>query len=238
MTSARVTHAGVARRALVLQQEAASPGGLILSWLGSRGFDAHVVHMDSGPQAVDLSGYQLVVPLGSEFAAYDDHVPWIPYELELLRRAHFSGASVLGICFGAQLLARALGGRCHRSNKAEIGWARVRSYDAEMLAEGPWFQWHFDTFDLPGDARLVAESDVGPQAFVAAQSMGVQFHPEVTPEIMEDWVSVYRHELDKEGVDPDGLLEETNVGAEQAQKRSLALLDAFLALVVPRAEVS
>ena len=85
---------------------------------------------------------------------------------------------------------------------------------------------------------LVAESDVGPQAFVAAQSMGVQFHPEVTPEIMEDWVSVYRHELDKEGVDPDGLLEETNVGAEQAQKRSLALLDAFLALVVPRAEVS
>ena len=58
-----------------------------------------------------------------------------------------------------------------------------------MVSEGPWFQWHFDTFDLPDDAQLVAESDVGPQAFVAAQSMGVQFHPEVTPEIMEDSVA-------------------------------------------------
>lgn len=233
-----MTTASVARRGSVIQQEAASPGGLVLSWLASRGFQAEIIRMDAGHQSVDLGRYHLVVPLGSEFAAYDDHIPWIANELELLREAHYSGTSVLGICFGAQLLARALGAGCHRASQAEIGWARVRSYNAEMVSEGPWFQWHFDTFDLPGEAQLLAESDVGPQVFVAAQSMGVQFHPEVTPEIMDDWVSVYRHELDKEGVDPDGLLKETSVGAAPAEKRSLALLDAFLARIMPPAQVS
>jgi GMP synthase-like glutamine amidotransferase len=233
-----MTGAPVANRALVMQQEAASPGGLVLSWLRSRGFQTEIVRMDSEHEPVDVSRYRLIVPLGSEFAPYDDHIPWITHELELLREAHYSGASVLGICFGAQLLARVLGGGCHRANTAEIGWTRVHSYDLEMVSEGPWFQWHFDTFDLPGQVQLVAENEVGPQAFIASQSMGVQFHPEVTPAIMEDWVSVYPHELDKEGVDPDGLLEETNAAAAQAETRSHALLDAFLARIVRPAEVN
>ncbi|HXW78231.1 MAG TPA: type 1 glutamine amidotransferase [Acidimicrobiales bacterium] len=233
-----MTNPSMAQRALVVQQEAASPGGLVLSWLRSRGFQAETVRMDAEHEPVDLSRYRLIVPLGSEFAAYDDHIPWIGDELELLRQAHHSGASVLGICFGAQLLARALGAGCHRANRAEIGWVRVHSFNADMVSEGPWFQWHFDTFDLPGHAQLVAENDVGPQAFIAGQSMGVQFHPEVTPAIMGDWVSVYRHELDKEGVDPDGLLEETNLGAVEAERRSFALLDAFLERIVRPAEVS
>ena len=56
---------------------------------------------------------------------------------------------------------------------------------------------------------MIAENEVGPQAYVIGRSLGVQFHPEVTTTIMDDWVRVYRHELDEHGVDPDGLLEET-----------------------------
>jgi hypothetical protein len=58
--------------------------------------------------------------------------------------------------------------------------------------------------------------------------MGVQFHPEVTPEIMDSWVAVYRHELDQEGVDPDGLLEETHRRAAETRKSAWQLFDGFL----------
>jgi len=136
--------------------------------------------------------------------------------------------SVLGICFGGQLLARALGSRCFRADVSEIGWLPVRSRDPELVPEGPWFQWHFDTFEPPPGAVVVAETEVGPQAYVVGKSLGVQFHPEVTTEIMEDWVRVYRHELDDEGVDPDALLAETYERADSARGASRRLFDAFL----------
>jgi hypothetical protein len=104
----------------------------------------------------------------------------------------------------------------------------VRTKDPTFVPEGPWFQWHFDTFDPPADADVVAETDVGPQAFVAGRHLGLQFHPEVTTQIMEDWVRVYRHELDADGVDPDALLAETYERARSARAASRTLLDAYL----------
>jgi hypothetical protein len=104
----------------------------------------------------------------------------------------------------------------------------VRTRDPELVPEGPWFQWHFDTFASPPGATLVAESDAGAQAFVAGRSLGLQFHPEVTPEIMDNWVRTYRHELDDEGVDPDALLEETKRRAEESRRTSWQLLERYL----------
>ena len=77
-------------------------------------------------------------------------------------------------------------------------------------------------------SEVIADSEVGPQAYVVGRSMGVQFHPEVTPQIMDDWVRVYRHELDAEGVDPDQLLEQTHANAEKNRKTSWRLLDTFI----------
>ena len=109
---------------------------------------------------------------------------------------------MLGLCFGGQMLARVLGGEVSRGDIAEIGWLPVRTTDPELVPQGPWFQWHFDTFTTPPGATLIAESDVAPQAFVWGRSLGLQFHPEVTPEIMHDWVREYRHELDAGGRRP------------------------------------
>jgi GMP synthase-like glutamine amidotransferase len=214
-------------RALVIQHEAATPGGLLLDWLGEHDVETDVVRIDEQQGDIDLHGYDLLVPLGSEFAPYHDHIPWIPREAELLREAHESGTSVLGICFGGQLLARALGARCYRGT-AEIGWLPVRSRDPGFVGGGPWFQWHFDTFEAPAGAELLADSDAGPQAYVIGQSMGVQFHPEVTPQIMEDWVRVYPHELEAEGVGPQALLEETRERVPAAAAMARRLLDTFL----------
>ena len=126
------------------------------------------------------------------------------------------------------MLARVLGGEVFRSTGSEIGWLPVRSKEPELVPEGPWFQWHFDAFTLPPGATLIAESDLGPQAFVAGRNLGLQFHPEVTPEIMNDWVRVYRHELDADGIDPEGLLEETKRRAPESQQMSRQMLERFL----------
>ena len=72
------------------------------------------------------------------------------------------------------------------------------------------------------------ETDLCPQAFVAGRSLGLQFHPEVTPEIMDDWVRVYRHELDADGVDPDALLEETHRRGTESRRMSWQLLERYL----------
>jgi len=125
------------------------------------------------------------------------------------------------------MLARVLGAKNFRSEQAEIGWLPVRTHDPALVSEGPWFQWHFDSFTTPPGSKVVAETDVGPQAFVAGRSLGLQFHPEVTPEIMEEWVRVYPHELRAEGVDPDGLLAETRRRAASSREVTWRLLERF-----------
>jgi GMP synthase-like glutamine amidotransferase len=214
-------------RALVLQHEQPTPGGLILDWLDETGAAIDLHRIDLDEREIDPRDHDMIVSLGSEFAAFDDTIPWIPKEMDLLRRALDADVPVLGICFGGQLLARTLGARCWRSQESEIGWLPVRTIDPELVPEGPWFQWHFDTFEPPAGSTLIADSAAGPQAYVVGRSLGTQFHPEVTPEIMDDWVRVYRHELDAEGVDPDRLLEETHARWGAAKESAWRLLDGW-----------
>lgn len=215
-------------RVLIIEHERATPGGLIYEWLADHDADVEELRIDIDEREVDPRDYDLLIPLGSEFAAYDDTVPWLEREKQMLRVAADADVPVLGICFGGQLLARVLGGESFRAEQAEIGWLPVRTKDPELVPEGPWFQWHFDSFTVPEGATVLAESDAGPQAFVIGRSLGVQFHPEVTPQIMDEWVRVYRHELDDSGVDPDALLEETHRNAASARATSRKLLDAYL----------
>jgi GMP synthase (glutamine-hydrolysing) len=214
-------------RALVIQHEEPTPGGYVLEWLRGRGAEQDVYRIDLAQRPIEPREYDMIVSLGSEFAAFDDSIPWLGREQELLRSAVDADVAVLGICFGGQLLARALGGESFRG-ESEVGWLPVRTADSALVPEGPWFQWHFDTFTAPAGAEVLADSAVGPQAYTFGRSLGVQFHPEVTPEIMKLWVDVYRHELDQEGVDPDGLLEETLRRADQSRAAAWGLFDAFL----------
>ena len=215
-------------RALILQHEEPTPPGLVTEWLGGHGASVETFRIDADDREVDPTRYDLIVSLGSEFAAFDDTKPFVPREASLLRRAVDADVPVLGLCFGGQMLARVLGGEVYRSSDSEIGWLPVRSTDPETVPEGPWFQWHFDTFALPPGATLMAETDVGPQAFVMGRSLGLQFHPEVTTDIMTEWVREYRHELDADGVDPDALLEETKRRAVVSRRMSLRLMEWFL----------
>jgi GMP synthase-like glutamine amidotransferase len=214
-------------RALILQHEDPTPPGLVTDWLRDHDAEVEVYRIDLEERRIDPSRYDLIVSLGSEFAAFDDTKPFVTREADLMQRAVDADVPVLGLCFGGQMLARVLGAEVYRSEDSEIGWLPVRSKDPELVPEGPWFQWHFDTFTTPPGAEVVADTDVGPQAFVAGRSLGLQFHPEVTREIMDDWVRVYRHELDADGVDPDELTEETHQRIDQSNRMARTLMDRF-----------
>jgi GMP synthase-like glutamine amidotransferase len=215
-------------RVLILQHEDPTPPGHVTEWLDRHGADVDTFRIDLEERPVDPTDYDLVVSLGSEFAAFDDTKPFVPREAALMRDAVEADVPVLGLCFGGQMLARVIGAELFRSEDAEIGWLPVRTNDPDLVPEGPWFQWHFDTFRLPEGTTVLAETDVGPQAFVVGRSLGLQFHPEVTTEIMDEWVRVYRHELDEDGVDPDALLAETHRLADESRGNAMKLLDAYL----------
>lgn len=214
-------------RALILQHEDPTPPGYVTDWLAEHGGEADVYRIDLEERDVDPRAYDLIVSLGSEFAAFDDTREFVTRESRLMERAVEADVPILGLCFGGQLLARVLGGEGFRAT-SEIGWLPVRSRQPDLVPEGPWFQWHFDSFTVPEGATLIAESDGGPQAFVAGRSLGLQFHPEVTVDIMDDWVRTYRHELDAEGVDPDALLQETKRRASESRQLAWQLLDGYL----------
>jgi len=127
--------------------------------------------------------------LGSELTAYDDTLPWLAGELAFIERMLAASVPVLGICFGAQALARVLGARLYRLAVPEIGWARVTSH-RPALAEGPWLAWHRDAFDLPAGAALIAANDVSPQGFSYGPHAGLQFHPEATRPIAASWLAL------------------------------------------------
>ncbi len=215
-------------KALILQHEEPTPPGYLAEWLDEQNADVHVHRIDIDDSELDPHTYDMIASLGSEFAAFDDTKPFIPREAKLLREAVDADIPVLGLCFGGQLLARVMGGQSFRHDRSEIGWLKVRTSDPDLVSEGPWFQWHFDSFTVPPGGTLIAETDVGPQAYVIGRSLGLQFHPEVTTEIMDSWVRAYRHELDGDGVDPDALLEQTHRLAPEVRRRSEKLFNRFL----------
>ena len=218
-------------KALILQHEEPTPPGYLADWLDEQNAEIDIHRIDLHESTQDPRDYDMIASLGSEFAAFDDTKPFIPRESALLRDAMRADVPVLGLCFGGQLLARVMGGKSFRSYQSEIGWLPVRSKDPDLISEGPWFQWHFDSFTVPPGGKLIADTEIGPQAYVIGRSLGLQFHPEVTPEIMESWVKAYRHELDGDGVDPDALLEETHRLAPEVRRRSDRLFTAFLTKV-------
>lgn len=217
-------------KALIVQHEEPTPPGLLGEWLDRQNAEVDILRIDLDEKVPDPREYQLIAYLGAEFAAFDDSVPFVQRESELIRQAAKHDVPMLGLCFGGQLMARALGGESFRSERPEIGWLRVRTKDAELISEGPWFEWHFDSFTLPPGAKLLADTDVGPQAYVVGRSLGLQFHPEVTPEIVDGWVRGFRDAADGDdgGVDLDALLEDTNRRAPVVRLATMKLFDRFL----------
>ena len=204
------------RRYLVLQHDADAPAGLLGEWLAERG-EVVTVRMDRGERPPGVAGFDRVVTLGSEHAADDDSVPWQADEQAALRAADAAGVPILGVCFGAQSLARALGGGVRRASRPELGWVRVGARDAS-IHDGPWLAWHDDEVLAPPGATVLAANASGVQAYRAGRHVAVQFHPEVTPEIVAAWAKGSKPEL----------VAETQRRLDEVRPRAFALFDAVV----------
>jgi GMP synthase (glutamine-hydrolysing) len=214
------------RPALVLEHEDDTPAALLAEWAAARDVPIEVVR--AGAVIRDPAGRPFLVTLGSEASAYDDAVPWLAAERTALDAALAAGVPVLGICFGAQHLARAMGGTVALARRPEVGWLDVETLDADLVPPGPWLQWHRDAFSLPPGAELLARSPVGPQAFRAGRNLGVQFHPEVTAAVVADWARGDPGAVTRAGTTVEALLADSATHAAGARDRAWALFDAFL----------
>lgn len=144
----------------------------------------------------DLSHAAGLVSMGGPMSA-NDSLPWLVEEQRLIAQAVARNLPVLGVCLGAQLVARALGSRVYRNPVKEIGWFDI-GFTAAALDDPLFaglssaetvFHWHGETFDLPPGGVLLASSEACPhQAYrVGAAVYGLQFHLEVTPGMIADW---------------------------------------------------
>jgi GMP synthase-like glutamine amidotransferase len=216
-------------RGLFLQHEPLGTPGLIGARAAEIGIDVASVRVDEEPRIPDPADFDLVVTLGASASVTNTDLPWIARETETLRRAVARDIPVLGICFGGQMLAHALGGAVHRTRVPEIGWFEIETTNPELVAPGPWVQWHYEAFEVPDGALEIARSPAGPQAFSQGPHLGLQFHPELTAEMMGRWVRAFAGELAEAGVDPARLLTDTGRHAEAAGQAARRLFDAFLA---------
>jgi len=175
--------------------------------------------------------WDLVVSLGAPWSVYDESAvgSWIGGELALLRKAHELGVPVLGVCFGAQALTTALGGSVEPAPRPEIGWTEIDTHDPSLVGRGPWMQWHFDRCVPPPGAEEVARNAVCVQAFRTGRSLGVQFHPEITPRMLSGWLDHGGAEQAlQHGMDPDELLARSREVESTARANTRHLVDGFL----------
>lgn len=196
----------------IFQHEADTPPGFFADWLQQQHLPFEIVRLDAGAAVptspVDFSGLCF---MGGSMSV-NDPLPFIEPECELIRRADAQAVPVIGHCLGGQLLARALGARVKRQPAKEIGWLAVNVSDAALARE--WlgaeassalemFQWHGDAFELPAGARNFLGSPLcAHQAYVIDRGryahLGMQFHCEMTPALVQDWTGTGAEEIEAE----------------------------------------
>jgi GMP synthase-like glutamine amidotransferase len=205
-------------RILVLEQQPDAPAGLVEEWAIERGARVEVVRPPELDEWPPPRSADAVVALGSDRSVHASSDGWIAAQLDFLRAAHDAEVPVLGICFGGQALAAALGGSVGRAPRTEIGWIDV---DGDDGYGGSWFTWHEDAFTVPPGATELARAVSGPQAFALGRSVGLQYHPEVTEAIVDGWLATGSDEVP----DPEPLRRETARRARGARERAFALFD-------------
>jgi GMP synthase (glutamine-hydrolysing) len=180
--------------------------GLIEDCLKEERVPYQTINLESGIHLPEVDDLSAIVILGGPMNVYEeDRYPFLKEEDLFIKEGIQRGKPILGICLGAQLIAKALGARISKAPMKEIGW-----YDVSLTkvgTEDPFFsklpktftvfQWHEDTFNIPSAGRLIATSNPVPhQAFrYAENAYGLQFHLEVTEEMIREWMKTYEEEF-------------------------------------------
>ncbi|MFT5444133.1 MAG: GMP synthase (glutamine-hydrolyzing) [Myxococcota bacterium] len=231
---------------LVFQHVAHELLGTLDPLLRSHGFRNRYVNFGREPHATpSLDGYHGVVVLGGPMNVDQtaDH-PHLATEVRVLAEAVEREMPVLGICLGAQLLAKALGADVRSNGTKEIGWYDVSPTEAgtsdplfrHFEASEQIFQWHGDTFDIPpGAVALASSPDCVNQAFrYGDAAYGLQFHLEVDGPMIERWLNVPAHlaEMATEGerISPERIRADTPDHVQRLHELSDLIFSQFIEL--------
>jgi len=233
------------KKLLVFQHVPHEDLGTLDVLLRRAGFQVDTVRFWRDPDSrPNLNGCDGLVILGGPMGVYeDDKYPFIKPELKLIEDALKKRVPLLGICLGSQLIAKAAGSRVYKGNAKEIGWHDVSLTED---ADNDWlflgfpdrfraFHWHGDTFDVPQGALMLASSDLFPNQVikVGPAAYGIQFHLEVTEQMIREWITVNEDELAslKGVVDPKAIIEETPERIEALNRLGSALGARFSRMV-------
>ncbi|MFM2070236.1 MAG: hypothetical protein RLZZ623_499 [Actinomycetota bacterium] len=222
-----------AMRALLIANSVDADAGFVGDRFRHHGFAFTECHRERPDEWPTLDEVDLVLLLGSEWSVYWPEVAAsVAAEVAVINEAQRRGVPQFGICFGNQSMAYALGGTVERAREPEVGWCDVVSDVPEIIAEGPWMQWHYDVVTVPSHAEELARSTVGPQAWRLARSFCTQFHPEANETMLARWTTgAGSDELIRLGLNAEEMMADTRANVVQSRENSDHLVDWFLSTI-------
>jgi len=228
---------------LILQQVEYEPASLIEEVLNDAGIETMILFTQTDPIPIAMRNFSGLIVMGGLMSGNDTHLNYIDKQLKLLEWCIKWNFPVLGVCLGAQLLAKAAGAEIYSSPIKEIGWYPL--HPTFMVHEDPLFkdllptgihvlQWHGETYSLPYEARLLATCpDVLGQAFrIGSCQYGLQFHTEMTSALIEEWLE--HGESEKEFLGEQGikqLLKESAIHLPVARSFCRTMINAWIRLL-------
>lgn len=227
---------------LIIQNHRIETPGTISDYLESKSIPFQLVHPWNGEKIPSGEDFHATIALGCPLSVHDTP------NVEFLKHLYFHVAETirnnrpyLGVCFGAQILAKALGATVERNpNGKEIG-----TYQVELTTDGvadqlfagfpaqfPAFHWHGEMFKIPFGAKNLAISELcANQAFRIGNAAGIQFHFEASPDKVPEWCAEYAPELVEVGTDAASISSAFQSDAETMRRLNFCLLDNFFALI-------
>ena len=225
-------------KAVVIRHVLFEDLGTFATPLRDHGYD--IRYLDAGVEPLDkdlLYDASLLIILGGPIGVSDvDSYPFLSEEMEAISRRIDAGRPVLGICLGAQLIAKALGADVAATGKVEIGYSALtltaagESSPLKVLDGVPVLHWHGDQFEIPDGAELLASTPGFPnQAFrIGHRILAVQFHPEVDHRRIEQWLIGHSGELSAHGLSPDPIRRDAQTYGPDLEHRSAEVLGRWL----------
>lgn len=215
------------RGGLIMQFGPLAGPALLADWAEARDLPFTLFRADLEQELPPIAGLDWLALLGSKFTPQDD-CQEVRQARAAVEAALAADVPVLGLCFGGQVLASALGAEIVPLAQPELGWIEVESDEPGSIPQGPWLAWHWFRFQTPSTAVEVARNAVGPQVFRQGPHLGVQFHPECTIEVVASWVDHYAEKLPPGGVEERlAMLEAGRDDADLARLQAWQLFDGF-----------